>query len=66
MLVWAPTPLIATWWALSSPGSWGSGKAEGIWLEYAVPLVKVPGTAPAGLMMADLMWLDCTWDKKAE
>jgi hypothetical protein len=66
MLVWAPMPLIATWWALSSPGSWGSGKADGIWLVYPVPFVRVPVTAPAGLMTADLMWLDCTCERKDE
>ena len=27
MLVWVPTPVIATWWALRRPGSCGSGNA---------------------------------------
>jgi hypothetical protein len=33
---------------------------------YPVPLVKVPDTVPAALMTADLMWLDYTWEGKAE
>jgi hypothetical protein len=66
MLVWMPTALITTWWSLRRPASWGSGKAAGIWLEYAWPLDKVPDTAPAGLMTADLMWLDCTWERRVE
>ena len=58
-----PTPVIATWCALSRLERLGFCRAVGIWLENACPLVRVPETAPFGLMAAVRMWLDCTWDK---
>jgi hypothetical protein len=52
MPVGVPMAAIVTWCAVKRLGSWALGKAVGSCVEYVIPFVDVPETAPLWLMVA--------------